>query len=250
MKRQAQHTDINKLKSYEIGQLVINNWKRIEYVCHRRTERVISAIKHRQKYDDVSCVEWTSPEGLLFWLFVDYRHQTPVMIPCIVGGTNERPKFYFPQNYIDTGAAQIDCYTYHFMERYRQRTSKLVMPMREVVGRFALANISNICIWQDEDDSRRAFAVRQGLAFAKADRVYNRWIYTTYVSNDMLGETQREAKAIIQELLDRQDTLFNGAKKYHQAEWDLLDAVITQKLKRLRPIAQEIYNSYYEEINE
>jgi hypothetical protein len=238
------------MKSHEIGQLTIDNWQRITYRCQRATDKVKSDIKHGRKYDEVQCIEWTSPEGVLFWLYMDYRHQVPVLIPCIVGGTTERPQFFFPQNYIDTGGAQIDLYTCHFMERYRDRQTKLNLPMKEVVKRYAINNISNLCIWRNEDDSKRVFAVRQGLNFAKADRLYNRWIYTTYVSNDMLGETQREAKDVIKEILDRQDTLFNGTKQYHQLEWEMLDVYITERMKQLRPLAEDIYNSYYEDAEE
>ena len=250
MKQPQQRINPNKLKSHEIGQLIIDNWKRIDYVCRRQNDRVTSAIRQGRKYDEVVTIEWQSPEGLQFLLFIDYRHQIPVLIHCIVGGTEQRPQFLFPQNYIDTDSGQIDLYTCHFMERYQQRCTKLQLPMKEIVKRYALANISNICIWRNEADDRRVFAVRQGLIFAKADREYNRWIYTTYVSNDMLGESQRESKAVIQELLDRQDTLFNGTRQYHPLEWYMLDEYITVRLRELRPQAEEIYNRYFEDADE
>ena len=248
--KEQKRLNINKLKSHEIGKLTIDNWSHISYRCQRAIDKTVSDIKHGRKYDDVQCIEWISPEGALFWLYMDFRHKVPVLIPSLVGGTTEHPQFFFPQNYIDTQGAQIDLFTYHFMERYRDRTTKLQLSMMEVVKRYAINNISNICIWRNEEDNRRVFAVRQGLNFAKADKFYNRWIYTTYVSNDMLGETQREAKEIIKEILDRQDKLYNDTTRYNQLEWDMLDAFLTERMKQLRPLAQEIYNSYYEDAEE
>lgn len=250
MRQPQQRINPNRMKSHEMGKLVADNWKRIEYVCQRQTDRVNSAVRSGRKYDEVATLEWHSPEGLKFLLFMDYRHEVPVLIPCIVGGTEHRPQYFFPQNYLDTGSAQIDLYTCHFMERYQQRCTRLQLPMKEIVKRYALGNISNLCIWRNDADDRRVLAVRQGLIFAKADREYNRWVYTTYVSNDMLGETQREAKAVIQELLDRQDTLFNGTRRYHELEWQMLDEYINVRLRELRPQAEEIYNRYFEDAEE
>ena len=250
MGQEHQTAKVNRMKSHEIGQLTIDNWQRIEYRCQRATDKVVSAARNGRHYEDLQCIEWTSPEGVLFWLYMDYRHQIPVLIPCIVGGTKERPQFLFPQNYIDSGGAQVDLLTCHFMERYRDRQTKLKLPMQEVVKRYAVNNISSLCIWRNETDDRRVMAVKQGMAFAKVDRTYNRWIYTTYVSNDMLGDSQRESKAVIKELLDSQDKLFNGTRQYHPLEWDMLDAYITERLKQLRPLAQEIYDRYYEDAEE
>ena len=247
---QTTYANVNKLKSHEIGQIVVDNWKRIEYVCHRQTDKVMSAVKQHRKYDNISTIEWTSPEGVHFLLFMDYRHEQPVLIPVIVCGTTERPQYLFPQTYLDTNSIQIDLFTFHFMERYRQRTIKLNIPIIETVKRFSVNNISNLCIWMDADNNRRVFAVRQGLVFAKADRVLNRLVYTTFVSNDMLGESQREAKAAIQDLLDRQDRLFNGTRRYNQIEWDMMDEYINARMKQLRPIAQEIYDRYFEDADD
>lgn len=236
----------------EITDLYRKNQERIDYFAGRVFEKM--AREYHRKHDRnalLQMAEWTSPEGALFWVFVDARYECVVAYPLIRSGRIDRPQFYSPIRAYSQPGAYADLYTHHFFERYRQRNCKLQLPLQEVVKRYMTANPSDMCIWKNTDRTSRVYAVRQGIVLAREDQTRHVITATTFVSNDMLGDRQREAKEVIKHLLDEQDRLYSGRMPMADGErLPDIDRAIGAAYKTLTPFAQDIYNQYFEDAEE
>jgi len=131
--------------------------------------------------------------------------------------------------------------TSHFLCRYAERTG-FPFSVQEALGRFSVENAYQKSIYWTED--RTVFACRQGLILAEWDKKRNFLVWKTFVSLDMLKDTQREAYEKIIVILDVMGEAYS--KAHSNRELIFTSDIIETLSIGLSVEVKKIYAKYWE----
>lgn len=148
-----------------------------------------------------------------------------------------------------------DAYSAHFFKRYAEREGvPYVMP--NIINRFFMENRNVVKIYESEDGMQLAYASRNGITLCRFDKDRGVTKHCTYVSRDMLGETQEQALEVILGDIDAIDEIQRGFKPVHKTtmtdvskHWQA-NRDWANSLDESSQIACEIYRQYFEDIEE
>lgn len=102
-----------------------------------------------------------------------------------------------------SGRAPCSCYTMHYIHRYAERVLGMRdMPLELVLMKKIARNNSCVLAYHD-DTGRRVYAGRDGLSLCVNDARRGMLVHRTFVSMDMLKDTQREAHSRLMEQIDK-----------------------------------------------
>lgn len=132
----------------------------------------------------------------------------------------------------------------HFFRRYAERCLKQPdLLLNEAIYKYAKANPFHVKIYTDEKSGRYAYAVNDGIILGYVDK---RGVYVdkTFVSTEMLGETQRMAFDTVIGVMNSisQDELIDMKYDKGQYTW-----ILKASLEVLYKEADAIYRQYFEE---
>jgi len=113
----------------------------------------------------------------------------------------------------------MEVYTSHFFKRYQERThSRHSYPT--IVAQFLARTLSTTLLYLDEENLRAVYACRDGIILCTVDIEKQLAYYRTFVSAEMLKNTQREAYEIYLKYLPQllHDTNKRHSKEYYSTE--------------------------------
>lgn len=149
-----------------------------------------------------------------------------------------------------TSALHDDCFamSVHFIKRYAERHLKKELPPKKILSKFLTSFIGAVRIHLDEKKNRAVFAVPEGLILATYEMGKHIIHYRTFVSVDMLKDTQLKSYEKIR------DFLLGSCGKIIEARNtgndDLLEAAYITAYKEAELLdtseAKAIYASFFE----
>ena len=149
----------------------------------------------------------------------------------------------------------MDAYSAHFFKRYAEREG-IPYEMPKIITRFFMENRSMVKIYESEDDLQVAFASRNGVDLCRSDKERGITKHCTYVSRDMLGDSQEEALQVILGDIDEIDDIQRNFTPTHKATMKDIDRHMAlnrswaNSTDTSSQIACEIYKQYFEDIEE
>lgn len=148
-----------------------------------------------------------------------------------------------------------DAYSAHFFKRFAEREGiPYVMP--NIVNRFFMENRNVVKIYESEDELQSAYASRNGITLCRWDRDRGVTKHCTYVSRDMLGDTQEEALEVILGDIDEIEDIQRGFTPTYKTTLKDVDRHMranrswADSTDKSSQIACEIYKQYFEDIEE
>ncbi len=158
--------------------------------------------------------------------------------------TNE----YIPMS--RTSVLHEDCFamSVHFIKRYAERHLKKEFPPKKILSKFFTSFIGAVRIHLDEKRNRAVFAVPEGLVLATYEMGKHIIHYRTFVSIDMLKDTQLKSYEKIRSFLLGSCGKIVEAR--NKGDDDLLEAAYVSAYKDAELLdtseAKAIYGSFFE----
>lgn len=149
-----------------------------------------------------------------------------------------------------TSALHEDCFamSVHFINRYAERYLKKRMPPKKVLAKFFTSFIGAVRIHIDEAKNRAVFAVPEGLILATYELGKHVIHYKTFVSLDMLKDTQLKSYGKIRDFLLGSCGRIVEAR--NTGDDDLLEAAYISAYSDVESLdtseAKAIYASFFE----
>jgi len=146
----------------------------------------------------------------------------------------------------------INLFSSHFFRRYAERED-IPFAMPKIITNFFMVNRNQIKIYESEDLEQTAYAFRNGISLSKSNPSLGHTLHFTYVSRDMLGETQEDALCAVLDEIDRAESFQRDFKPIYKATDDDFDSLIESNRKwegsgtEASRQACEIYSKYFEE---
>lgn len=91
----------------------------------------------------------------------------------------------------------MDAFSTHFFNRYAQRTGREAN-YPKIMCEFFMNNMHFVIIYKDEEKGESVYASREGISLCRTIKSLGITRFCTFVSNELLKETQREAYDIVQ----------------------------------------------------
>lgn len=150
------------------------------------------------------CYKWTNKHTNQQYVFTFTKSKCMEKVPdslTVYAEVSGARKQYYCLN-INTG--DICICSSHFFNRYAERTGiPAVYPA--IIGKFHANNVTHQIIYADPVDTpdrrRFVYAVNDGIILGEIENRRKVYIFRTFVSLDMLKDTQRQAYNVVSELL-------------------------------------------------
>lgn len=182
----------------------------------------------------MSCGQYNGIAGMLLIAEVDHGNQK---------------WYYIFSNIIGT---PINIFSTHFFRRYAEREG-LPYVMPNIITQFFMANRNQIMIYESDDKKQSAYAFRNGISLSSYNPQLHIVKHCTYISRDMLGETQENALSTVLDELDRAESFQRKFTPVYKATVEDEDALIEANTEwgdsnpDISQHACEIYRQYFEE---
>lgn len=137
----------------------------------------------------------------------------------------------------------IYIYTAHYIKRYAERMG-FINDIYTLLPKLESRNPVLINIYEEKETNRCVYAIRDGIILAEYDPKRNVNILRTFVSNAMLGETQRRAHEIVSRLTPIFDEAFG--KLHKNGSTAAMNLLMPEIIKSFREEASAVYASYWE----
>lgn len=141
---------------------------------------------------------------------------------------------------------QVAIHTSHFFERYRERTNRLNLSIDQTIGEYFYNTLCIATIYISEQ--RIVFAIAEGICLCEYDvNDCNKLYFRTFVSYDMLKQTQEQAWRIVQNSLLQIRNHSVNAKDPGSPKWlEQRERLISSLGYLDSECAMKIYSQYFE----
>ncbi|MGN1254609.1 MAG: hypothetical protein ACI4T9_08495 [Prevotella sp.] len=188
-----------------------------------------------------------SHQAYILCLAQDKGVACPLMLAEVDHG---KQKWYYvlSEDPYDTTSA----FSAHFFKRYSERSGK-PYNMPSLINYYMMENRDVVKIYESEDGIEYAYASRTGIQLCRLDKERGISKFCTYVSLDMLGDTQKLAlEAILGDIEEIENIRGNYKPIYKQTDQDVYDGIKSNiewanATDYASQIACEIYKQYYED---
>lgn len=171
----------------EMRKVRLMDESRINAFQLQKAEELKREMKRQKVKSMAKVYEFTTPNADYF-IVVSVKHGGIFAAGVFVylSETNE----YIPMT--RKSSLHDDCFamSVHFIKRYAERHLKKDMPPIKVLPKFFMSFIGAVRLYYDEKTRRIVFAVPEGLILATYDESKHIVHYKTFVSMDMLKESQ------------------------------------------------------------
>lgn len=151
--------------------------------------------------------------------------------------------------YQNLQSGTVSIYSTHFFDRYRERTNQPNLTLPQAIADYTYNATMLCCIYYDYEKGRVVYAVANGICLCTTDFDENnkKFYFRTFVSYDMLKDTQEGAWKVMKEEMERyQDTIGHikntGSPYYQKMLQELNDKDGTLRTEE----ANKIYAQFFE----
>lgn len=141
---------------------------------------------------------------------------------------------------------QICAFTHHFFLRYAERMGMPTKDIDQIIRLYSERNQLEQNIYKDDWDhpTRSVYANRSGIMLAKVTPLH--WcIYATFVSTQMLKDTQVDARNEVTDILQRAQGIYETTLSVGADVGDF-EHILSQLTKHTSMAASEIYAKFWE----
>lgn len=140
----------------------------------------------------------------------------------------------------------MDARSMHFYKRYAERTNKPML-FPQIIAKFELTNTHRFRIYLNKDNGDSVYATREGIELCRLERERGITKFCTFVSYNMLKDSQKKAWEMVQCKLDEADRIIDGddtmlMKILKMQRWTNSSPDLTEE-------ATEVYLKYKQEMD-